>query len=264
MDSVASAQGELTASGNALSFGTDSTTMKNDTDPVTPETPEQKPAASQHTPRSSRVTINVRFAPSRPLETIPASPSPIAETGSMLGSSAIMVLDDDVKISVEETEVDMTNADTPDPRPASSGSETSSPPVEIIAIDDDQDDDLEYENAQPSVTLLHGPHDNILGDPTDDFPFHDANESFPDTVKRLCAFMTTRMSSPSSNNRYRSLTQVSSHEDESVAREVSAWIQNYLAFAKVTEHYMVWESYRANRELWHILPELINSMITRR
>ncbi|KAH8910198.1 hypothetical protein BR93DRAFT_464602 [Coniochaeta sp. PMI_546] len=233
VDSVTSSQGEQPTSDD-LSLGTDSTTMKDDTDPVTPQTPDRKSAAVQPTPRSSRVTINVR-TPSRPLETIPSSP-PVSEKELEHDSTADMLLDDDVKISVEETEVNMANADTPERHLASSGSETSSPPVEIVTID--QDDDPEYESAQPQVTLLHGAQD-----PTNEFPFHDAAESLPETVSRLTSFM-------------------SSHE--SVAKHVSDWIQSYITFAKVTDHYTLWDSYQDNREFWHSIPELVNCMLVRR
>lgn len=100
------------------------------------------------------------------------------------------MLNDDLKVSVEETEVDMTRTDTPERDRPSSGSETSSPPVEVITID--EDDGAEYESGQPRVTLL-----DELHDPTSEFPFHAAAETLADTVSRLTAFMTTRMSNPS-------------------------------------------------------------------
>lgn len=254
MDSVTSSQGEQPTSDD-LSLGTDSTTMKDDTDPVTPQTPDRKSAAVQPTPRSSRVTINVR-TPSRPLETIPSSP-PVSEKELEHDSTADMLLDDDVKISVEETEVNMANADTPERHLASSGSETSSPPVEIVTID--QDDDPEYESAQPQVTLLHGAQD-----PTNEFPFHDAAEALPETVSRLTSFMSSRMSTSLSYNSRRPLTQHSTCLDESVAKHVSDWIQSYITFAKVTDHYTLWDSYQDNREFWHSIPELVNCMLVRR
>jgi ubiquitin carboxyl-terminal hydrolase 34 len=98
-----------------------------------------------------------------------------------------MMLDQDVKISVEETKTDMADTDL---HLASSGSETSSPPVEVITID--QDEDGEYGNDQPQVTLLQDVQANELSDPTADFPFHDATETYQDTVLRLTNFMHTR------------------------------------------------------------------------
>jgi ubiquitin carboxyl-terminal hydrolase 34 len=97
-----------------------------------------------------------------------------------------MSLDDDVQVSVEETtEVDMTNSDTPDQVILSSRSETSSPAVEIITID--EDDDVDDGSGQPQVTLLHG-----VQDPTGDFPFQEASETVLDTVSRLAGFMVAR------------------------------------------------------------------------
>lgn len=256
MDSATSSQGEQHNSDD-LSLGTDSATMKDDTEPVTPQTPERKSAAFQPTPRSSRMTINTR-TPSRPLETIPSSP-PVSEKELEQGPTADMLLDDDVKISVEETEVDMTSVDTPDRHLASSGSETSSPPVEVVSLD--QDDDPEYESAQPQVTLLQG---QGAQDPTIEFPFHDAAESFAETVSRLTSFMSSRMFTCLPTKRRRQLTRDPCLPDETVAKAVSDWIQSYLAFAKVTDHYTTWDSYQENCELWQSLPELVSCMLTRR
>lgn len=229
--------------------------MKDDTEPVTPQTPERKLAPAQPTPKSSRVTINVR-TPSRHLETIPSSP-PVSEKELEQGSSVDMMLDEDVKTSVEEAEVQMATGVTPDPNLASSSSETSSPPVEVITIDDD--DGPEYESAQPQVTLLQAARD-----PTADFPFHDAAESLADTVSRLTNFITSRMFPPQATGRGPPLTRSVLHPDDTVAKSVSDWIQIYIAFAKVSDHYTVWDSYRQNREFWHTVPELVNCIITRR
>ena len=258
-DSVTSSQDQRQTSADELSLGTDSATMKDDTDPVTPQTPEQKPPASQPTPRSNRVTINVR-TPSRPLDPI-ALPPPVSEEPIQQGPTADMLLDDDVKISVEETEVDMANTGTPAPQKASSDSETSSPPIELIALD--QEDDLEYGSAQPQVTLLHGAHANVLADPTADFPFHEATESLQETVARLTSFMF-RKSLCRPIAICCSLTQSPPHQDDTVAKSLSDWIRNYIAFAKVTDHYTIWQSYRQYHDLWHSIPELVNYTVMRR
>lgn len=255
IDSSASSQSEQLTSTDDVSLGTDSATMKDDTKPVTPQTPERKPPPSQPTPKSSRVTINVR-TPSRPLETIPSSP-PVSEKELEQGPSVDMMLDDEVKISVEETEVEMTTNDAPDPNLASSGSETSSPPVEVITIEEDEGPD--YESTQPQVTLLHG-----VQDPTTEFPFHDAAESLADTVSRLMSFMTNRKFRRLTTEKCPPLTPSPSSPDDAVARSVSDWILSYIAFAKVSDYYTVWDSYRQNREFWHTVPELVNCIITRR
>jgi len=255
IDSSASSQSEQRTSTDDASLGTDSATMKDDTEPASPQTPEYKLTASQGTPRSSRVTINVR-TPSRPLETIPSSP-PVSEKELENGQASATLLNDDVKISVEETEVDMTRADTPEQNRASSGSETNSPPVEVITID--EDDGAEYGSGQPQFTLLHG-----VQDPTNAFPFHAAAESLADTVSRLTGFMTSRMSACPHLQGCRPLIPSPSCLDDAVARSVSEWIQSYLNFAKGSDYYAVLDSCRQHRGFWYTLPELVHCVITRR
>lgn len=255
IDSSASSQSGQATGTDDVSLGTDSATMKDDTEPVTPQTLERKLAPFQPTPKSSRVTINVR-TPSRPLETIPSSP-PVSENELGQGSSVDMMLDDDVKISVEKTEVQMATDVTPDQKPASSGSETSSPPVEVITIDDE--DGPEYESAQPQVTLLQ-----VARDPTAEFPFHDAAEPLVDTASRLTSFMTSRTFPRLATGRPSPLTRSPLYPDEAVAKSVSDWIQNYIAFAKASEYYTISASYRKHREFWHTVPELASCIVTRR
>ncbi|KAB5570070.1 hypothetical protein GE09DRAFT_957769 [Coniochaeta sp. 2T2.1] len=227
VDSVTSSLSEVPTSTD----GSGSATMKDGNEPSVPQTPERRAVPSQSTPRSSRVTINVR-TPSRPLETIPSSPPASEEDQEDQGPAADMVLDEDVKISVEETEVDMIGSDALE----SSGSETRSPSVQIINIDDD--DAPDYEAGQPQVTLLQGTQDPIA-----EFPFHEATESLAETVSRLTNFISTH---------------------ESVAKSVSDWIHNYLAFAKVSDNYTVLQSYQEHRDFWHCIPELVTSILHRR
>src|SRR6266699_5045715 len=123
--------------------------MKLHTDPTTPQTPDRQPGQSNPPssgPVSSRVTINLRSAGPR-LDTIPSSPlSPQSPT-----PASQPVQDDDVKISVEESEVDMPSADPSAGTPAPSASDTGSPPVEVIDV---QPEDADFEAGQPEVTLL--------------------------------------------------------------------------------------------------------------
>ena len=73
---------------------------------------------------------------------------------------------------------------------ASSGSETGSPPVEIIDIQPDEDEDLGED--RPRVTLLHDLQGGMLADPTADFPYRDPVENLAESVLKLESFITTR------------------------------------------------------------------------
>lgn len=162
--------------------------MKVDSGPTIPTTPEQQhleiePPASE--PRSSRVTINVR-TPSQPLEAIPSSPpSPSLDIASLPSPSPT----DAVKTSVEEPGAAMPPEDTLIDTPASSRSDSGSPPVEVVSVDVDNDADLEDDEA---VTMLDTSGRSLIHDPSPDFPFHETCEPYFDTVVRVCPFLPTR------------------------------------------------------------------------
>lgn len=191
LDSVAPAP----ASDSDLHANSDSA-MKIDTDPTIPTTPEQHPAQpvdvdarpTPSEPRSSRVTINVRTPSRPPLDAIPSSRS--SSTSPILSDPVATT--EDVKISVEESEVDMTGEDTILDTPVSSNSDASSPPVELVTVQLDDDDEIDFGFSDPQVTILDGIPRALLHDPSEEFPFRDANESFGETINRLSTYMTTR------------------------------------------------------------------------
>jgi ubiquitin carboxyl-terminal hydrolase 34 len=162
--------------------------MKIDTEYVIPATPEQRPLdaepSSEH--RSSRVTINVR-TPLRPLEPILSSPTSPCPNGS--GPTVTTTPTNAVKTSVEETEVDMPPNDAMADTPASSRSASGSPPVEVISLNGEDDGDFEDEEA---ITIIDAPGRSLIQDPTINFPFHDATESYAETVLRLLQYLPTR------------------------------------------------------------------------
>lgn len=249
--------------------------MKVDTDPTTPQTPEQKPADSQppSEARSSRVTINVR-TPSRPLETIPSSPPSATNSALPLVVSVSPDADDadddddhDVKISVEETEVEMAHADAAADTAASSSSGASSPPLEVISVDHDDDTDLD--GPHPQVTLLQDDEAaDIPDDPTVELPFHDAAETYTETITRLAPYMPTRKlplpSTPSTMAVVHCLLTRASLPDDLVSKNMTDWIQKYLYYARKAGHRMALESYFAHRSLWQTFPDLVIFMINRR
>ncbi|KAK3937263.1 ubiquitin carboxyl-terminal hydrolase 34, partial [Diplogelasinospora grovesii] len=226
-ETVNSDRDSATIGDSGLESSRDESAMKIDTDPANPTTPEQQPVELHPPsgPRSSRVTINVR-TPSRPLEVIPSSP-PSPKT-------------DDVKISVEESEIDMAREDTVVETPASSPSDASSPTIELVMVQPDDDADLD--GGQPAITILDEPR-SILADPSAAFPFHDQTETYPETIARLTQYLVTH---------------------ETVAHGIAEWIDNYLAFAKSSPYLDVVESYQEHRELWHSLPEMVMFMTNRK
>jgi ubiquitin carboxyl-terminal hydrolase 34 len=161
--------------------------MRIDTDPSAPQTPERPRSQSKSAtePKSSRVTINLRNI-QHPLETIPSSPlSPHSGiTVSQAGE------EHDVKASVEEPEIDMAQAGPTGATPASSTSDASSPPIEIV--DDLPDDDDHLGGAESHVTLLHDIQNSIVADPTGNIPYHSPDESYSETVMKLLQFITNR------------------------------------------------------------------------
>jgi len=167
----------------------DSTTMKIDPDSDAPKTPERQQSSAQPAsgPISSRVTINLRSA-QRPLQTIPSSPMSPASPSPADQPAA----EDDIKISVEETEVDMA---APDPQPETAGASPeevgSSPRVDLLADDDD-----DFDTGEPQVTMLHGLQDNngLYADPIRDFPYRAHLETWNDTITKVVGYLTTRTS----------------------------------------------------------------------
>lgn len=252
--------------------------------PAAPQTPDRKPTNSQppSEARSSRVTINVR-TPSRPLETIPSSPLSAPSTKEHSLPTPIPIsMDDEVKVSVEETEVEMAQVDVGADTPISSGSAASSPPVELVHVDQG-DEDAELEDDEPQVILIQ---DNPIDmpDPTPDLPFHDVAETYSDTIARLTQYMPSRKCPrpppgflapepyswpllPSVMILLQPL-YVCSHApistDESVSKHLSEYIERYLAYAKTAGHYSALQSYIVHKDIWHTIPEIIVYMLGRK
>lgn len=158
------------------------------TDPNLPQTPDRQlgPAETETPaePLSSRVTINLRNAP-QSLDGVPASP---ISTGSPVPKSQ-EARGDDVRISVEESEVDMAAIEgAADNTPLSSTVDVGSPPVEVVAVQPDEDSDLE--DPEPQVMILQD-IDGALIDPTGSFPYHEAHESYPESAAKLTQYMAS-------------------------------------------------------------------------
>ncbi|KAI0128593.1 ubiquitin carboxyl-terminal hydrolase [Xylariales sp. AK1849] len=224
--------------------GSDSV-MKIDTpEPPAPSTPPQsdpltEPPTSE--PHSSKVTINLRNADS--LEATPASPPSPTKARSRKH---------DIKVSVEESEVDMGRAPPVEDYVSSSSSVTTSPDVPVIAIDDDEDDedddDPELIQTQSSVSRIRPAHLDV-GSIFLEFPYHSADETYYDTVVRLNSFFN----------------QPTAHYDEAL-HHMRTWFDRYLFIADVTTHSIeaVAESALENRPFWLAISELFWTVYSRR
>ncbi|KAK3313841.1 hypothetical protein B0H66DRAFT_483418 [Apodospora peruviana] len=212
-------------------------------DRTIPTTPEQQPLdldlhpQPPSGPRSSRVTINVR-TPSRPLDPIPSSPS---TSGSPTPASEPFAFVDDVKISVEESETDMSRQDTVLDTSVSVNSDGSSPPVEIVSVQPDED--VEFGAGEPELTILESLPRSLIHDPSGDFPFRETAETSLDIVNRLTPYLVTHAS---------------------VSRDIADWIDNYLLFVEGAPYRKIADSYLEHRETWQSLPDLVLFMINRK
>ncbi|KAK3996099.1 ubiquitin carboxyl-terminal hydrolase 34 [Cladorrhinum sp. PSN332] len=217
--------------------------MKIDTDPTTPRTPEKQTLEAEADPssalRSSRVTINVRTPSRPPLDAIPSSPpgSPSLPSAKDPEQSPTDV----VKISIEESEVEMSRGETGIDTPVSSAAGSSSPPLEVIHVIPDDDDD--YDDAEPITILDDSPDDSILTDPTPTYPFHQGSESWQETTSRTSEYMQTH---------------------SQVSREYAQWISKYIEWAQASPTNIILRSYSEHRDLWHSFPELVMVMANRR
>jgi hypothetical protein len=117
----------------------------------------------------------------------------------LLGDSAQY---EDVKISIEEsTGIDIAHNGAAEPTPVSHGSNSSSPPVEVIAVAEDEEDEYEYDGARSNVTLMG---EDTQFDPAMEFPFpknyHESwyelfGRSLPYVFTRTCTLLLQSMAS---------------------------------------------------------------------
>ncbi|KAI0011823.1 hypothetical protein F4779DRAFT_571426 [Xylariaceae sp. FL0662B] len=210
----------------------DSNVMKVDTpEPVPPSTPPRPEPAVE--PVSSKVTINLRNADS--LEATPASPT---------SPTPARFQKDDIKISVEESEVNMTPAPLAEEM-SSSPSELDSPEAPNVSFED-IDDDLAFSGAEPNISLLGDGRAAQFSAAMLDFPYHGDGESYYDTVSRLMNYFR----------------QQPSHVDE-VLHHMHAWLERYLTYADPGLYPLVIETYQENRPFWQALPDLFYTIAHR-
>ncbi|KAJ3461759.1 hypothetical protein MRS44_010312 [Fusarium solani] len=231
-------------------------------EPVAPKTPE--PGTSMREPPteppSSMVTINLRNAPqSDSSSSSPPSPSPAAQPPTT--DTVTDVATDDVKASVEDSEVDMV------PVPAqstdtskSASSHSTSPPIEIITVP--SDDDMASDHMSVGVSIVGD--DPILIDPIHDFPFHDPEETTESTVERLANYLSTRELCYSSSERLKRLKDAESPIDEGVVDKVQQWLERYLRYIRDVDQQSAIDSCRQNLGFWVTFPEIFHAMACRK
>ncbi|AEO57729.1 hypothetical protein MYCTH_2304264 [Thermothelomyces thermophilus ATCC 42464] len=216
--------------------------MKIDPDPAIPTTPERQQLTAEPgtEPRSSRVTINVRTPSQQPLEALPPSPpSPSHRARSVTPPSATS-RPDAARKSVEELGTDLPANGMLSETPLSSSSGSGSPPIEVISVTGEDDADFDDDE---SITMLDDSGRSLEYDPTATFPFHDATESYLETVIRLLQYLPTH---------------------EQVSRAFVEWIDKYLSFVKAASSAAVEDSYFLYRDMWQAVPHLVLHMVNRK
>ncbi|KAK4196643.1 putative ubiquitin carboxyl-terminal hydrolase [Triangularia verruculosa] len=239
LDTTSSSPSPAAGEGPAPILKSDST-MKVDSDPsvsTIPTTPEQKVIEPPSALTSRHVTINVR-TPSRLPGASPDSPSSPSLRGATPTSPTNVV-----KLSIEDSELDMAQEDVALDTPVSSASEPSSPPVEVIPPDDDDDD---FEDGG-SIAILDGDEQRVIDmdsiqDPTPFFPFREDHDSWSDAVTRVATYLPNHVQVP---------------------QKLQEYIDDYLSFAENASHKRFVISYVQNQELWQCLPDIVCFMTAR-
>ncbi|KAK4252308.1 hypothetical protein C7999DRAFT_27033 [Corynascus novoguineensis] len=216
--------------------------MKIDSNAPIPTTPErQQPTAEPGTePRSSRVTINVRTPSQQPLEAIPSSPPSPSHEPPGPPPQSTRARPDAARYTEEDLNPDMPANGTISETPVSSRSGSESPPVEVVSVT--AEDDAEFDDDE-SITMLDDSGRSLEYDPTSTFPFHDATESYLETVIRLLQYLPTH---------------------EQVPRAFVEWIDKYLCFVKAASHPAIDDSYFLYRDMWQAVPQLVLHMVNRK
>ncbi|KAF4978374.1 hypothetical protein FZEAL_5233 [Fusarium zealandicum] len=214
-------------------------------EPVAPKTPELGSAMCDPStePPSSMVTLNLRNAPQDDSSSSsPPSPSPAAQPEA---TDTAINATNEVKASVEDSEVDMVPVPTQSfgtPQSASSRS-TSSPPIEIITVQSDED----MISDRQSVDLSIIGEDLVLIDPIRDFPFNEPDETLVGTVNRLTNYLSNH-----------------SPIDDSVFDKLQQWLEQYLRYTKDVDQQSASDSCRLNHSFWVTFPDIVYTMASRK
>ncbi|KAH8805567.1 ubiquitin C-terminal hydrolase-like protein [Xylogone sp. PMI_703] len=198
---------------------------------TTPAAPPRTPPSSlQHNlppePTSSRVTINLRTA--RPLDAIPSSPSSLPTPSKIMdnGEEAVPRID-----GAEEAASPTPAPDFCVETPQSSASGMGSPPIELVAVSDDESD---FAHQSPPLAIIQD--DEVFVDPMTCFPYNADGEPLSTTVRRLVNFL-----------------QYENVDSEEPFVKLRDWIERFLAFISLDNSYECFVKYR---EFWLAFPDV--------
>ncbi|KAL7788281.1 hypothetical protein V8C37DRAFT_388563 [Trichoderma ceciliae] len=222
--------------------------MKVDQESEQPRTPPQivdSNAFPPEPPTSSRVTINLRNAPYSDSTTSPTTLQYSSPSKIRISTPE----EDRVKKSVEEAELDIVLKDDGGLGIAQPSSAASpSPPVEVITIQDDDglvdEDTMAFDQSLLDNSFVSS--DAMVADPTPQFPYRELEDPLPETVNRLCQYISTQQSI-----------------EGGVFEQIRAWLDQFLTFAKHNNSRVVLNSLRINRAFWLSLPGLIVAMASK-
>ncbi|KAL3593824.1 hypothetical protein FPOAC2_08125 [Fusarium poae] len=213
------------------------------TDPVAPETPESGSHMCDPPtePPSSMVTLNLRNATQKDSSSLPSSPTTAAQPA--MTENTTDDVNDNVQESVEDFEVDMSQApqDNDISRPSSSQSVT--PPIEIVSIQSDEDMMSDYQST--GLSLVDS--DLVAIDPVNEFPFNEPNESLEGMTARLANYFGSQSSI-----------------DPMVIHKLQQWLDQYLEYTRTVGRQTALRSCRLNVPFWATFPRIIPAMAFRR
>ncbi|KAK9775074.1 hypothetical protein SCAR479_08348 [Seiridium cardinale] len=230
----------------------DGSTMKIDTpDQAAPSTPPQSDLteSSPAEPHSSRVTINLRN-----IDNAEDRPTPTSPTKGPLRA-------EDIKASVEGSEVEMEQAPPIMDDIESSASAAASSDIPVIVVDDDEDDDDDVELISVQSTTSQADINAILSG----FPYYSPDTSLYETMTRLIQFFAQRrFPNPPTNDQL--LTHWIAAQFDDVIFQLSSWFDRYLHYASadLPAADVVLRSAGDVRLLWQAMPDLFSIIYSRR
>ncbi|KJZ76086.1 hypothetical protein HIM_04542 [Hirsutella minnesotensis 3608] len=207
-----------------------------------PRTPESRPlhTGSPLEPSSSKVTINLRKRS--------GSPSPSASVTTPLPPSDAVALVSDPANVDKIREAVRDNARGSSSRSPRSSSLSASPPIELISVadDDEQDEgDVNFTTATPEAEMTNSTM--LLLDPTVQFPYTEPDESLCDTLQRLTQYLSTN-------------TPI----DATILGQVLEWLEEYLRYAKRVDPTAALASRCTHKSFWFAFPDIIFALTSRK
>ncbi|KAF9765197.1 hypothetical protein IL306_002570 [Fusarium sp. DS 682] len=207
---------------------------------VAPKTPNPgSPVCDPSTePPSSMATLNLRNAPENDSASSPHPPSPVAQP--VAAETMTAALRDQVKESVEDAEVDLVPAPLQNVHTPHSGfSHSASPPIEVIAVQ--SDDDMASDRQSVGVSIVDD--DTLMIDPICDFPFREPTETMEGMVIRLSNYLENQ-----------------STIDAGVVYKLQHWLGRYLDYIGAADQRSVVDSCRLNSAFWVTFPSIATAM----